>query len=696
MTTAIPLNPLPNQFSLADYRVDTTRGELSLNGQTIAIEPKVMEVLILLSQCQGQVVSQEKIFAAVWPNSIFSPSSVQRCITVLRKSLGDDAKQQKYIVTHPKRGYSLKVPIGFLAPVVPVSPNAKKRRPAPLIALTFGLLLLALTVWTMYGASPSPQKDTFVVGELTPLTASQNNEHFGRMSRDNRYLAFIRSTAGGKQSVWLKELSSQQQMELTVPSGEPLQSLAWSTDSKALMYVEQTGSSFRLNRLTLNAPDNLFVTGQKLKPTPILSLSDLKYISPIYWSASNEIVYIGWQSEHGILYRHNLTTGEHHQLLAHSPEFSPYALTVSDDGQHIALAGFNPAMETLVQRFAPQDNTRTALAHFPPGLYELAWHPSNNSLLVSDGQQLTLLSLDGSQLPINFGNIAPLHSPHFSHHGQGISFTREITDADIWHLPLNDSLRTPTTPLIDSNTRDRSPSLSASGEHLAFISERAGHSQLFVHDINTASQRLVYANEDRNQNMTTPQWSPDDRQLAIAADGQLQVIDMTNGTRRSIPTTVYIDQGLQWFHHQDAVLVDYLEDGIRWFGRLELHDGQLEPIQQAHRYQGLLTPDDTLLLVNKTGITNPQGNELLPPLSQGQSIHQAISKTEGIYYSVQEEDRHELWFVSHSSGEKHQVPTLIRQLPAHVSFDIDPEGQSLLLEQQQINMDILLLRSAKK
>ena len=51
-----------------------------------------MDVLHTLNLNKGEVVSQEVIFAKVWPNATYNPSSVQRCIALLRKALQEDAK----------------------------------------------------------------------------------------------------------------------------------------------------------------------------------------------------------------------------------------------------------------------------------------------------------------------------------------------------------------------------------------------------------------------------------------------------------------------------------------------------------------------------------------------------------------------------------------------------------------------------
>ena len=99
---------------MGEWRVDVTRCQITSVGKTRTLEPKVMDVLQYLARHQGKVLSQEQIYSAIWPHSIFTPGSLQRCIRLLRIAFGEDAHNAKYIVTHPKRGYSLELPIEYL------------------------------------------------------------------------------------------------------------------------------------------------------------------------------------------------------------------------------------------------------------------------------------------------------------------------------------------------------------------------------------------------------------------------------------------------------------------------------------------------------------------------------------------------------------------------------------------------------
>jgi DNA-binding winged helix-turn-helix (wHTH) protein/TolB-like protein len=69
------------------------------------IEPMVMNVFVVLASHSGSVVTRDQLVDAVWEGRPQSDEVITRCISALRRSLGDDAKTPKYIETLQKRGY---------------------------------------------------------------------------------------------------------------------------------------------------------------------------------------------------------------------------------------------------------------------------------------------------------------------------------------------------------------------------------------------------------------------------------------------------------------------------------------------------------------------------------------------------------------------------------------------------------------
>lgn len=102
---------LQSGFQLEDVRVEPSNGRLIRAGESIEIEPKVMALLCLLAEAGGETVSRDEIGEKVWPGVIVNEDSLSRVVWKLRRALGDEARDAKFIVTVPKRGYRLGVEV---------------------------------------------------------------------------------------------------------------------------------------------------------------------------------------------------------------------------------------------------------------------------------------------------------------------------------------------------------------------------------------------------------------------------------------------------------------------------------------------------------------------------------------------------------------------------------------------------------
>ena len=70
-----------------------------------------MDVLAYLAGDSGRVVAKEELLTAVWGGAFVEEGALSQAIHSLRKALGDDARQPRYIQTIPKRGYRLVAPV---------------------------------------------------------------------------------------------------------------------------------------------------------------------------------------------------------------------------------------------------------------------------------------------------------------------------------------------------------------------------------------------------------------------------------------------------------------------------------------------------------------------------------------------------------------------------------------------------------
>ena len=94
------------------FTVDPREGTVVGPGGTVRLEPKVMEVLSVLSRHPGRVVSRDELLDAVWPGVVVTEHTLSRCIYQLRHEVGKIGNEPGHahynpIETLPKRGYRL-------------------------------------------------------------------------------------------------------------------------------------------------------------------------------------------------------------------------------------------------------------------------------------------------------------------------------------------------------------------------------------------------------------------------------------------------------------------------------------------------------------------------------------------------------------------------------------------------------------
>lgn len=145
-------------YDLGDCIFHAEHGELhsKITHKIVPIEKKVAQVFQCLAQAEGEVVTREAIFSQVWPKVIASDDSLNRCISVLRKTF-KKFDHGLAITTHPKVGFNLVYParcdIECLAKPTMESPNAIAQslthfNTKPLIWL-MSFVLTITTIWQL-------------------------------------------------------------------------------------------------------------------------------------------------------------------------------------------------------------------------------------------------------------------------------------------------------------------------------------------------------------------------------------------------------------------------------------------------------------------------------------------------------------------------------------------------------------------
>jgi DNA-binding winged helix-turn-helix (wHTH) protein len=105
-----------SRFRFGVFEVDVHAGELRQQGIKINLQEQPFQVLALLLECPGEVVTREELQRRLWSDDTFVDfdRSLNKAINRLREALEDAADSPRFIETLPKRGYR------FIAPVEPL------------------------------------------------------------------------------------------------------------------------------------------------------------------------------------------------------------------------------------------------------------------------------------------------------------------------------------------------------------------------------------------------------------------------------------------------------------------------------------------------------------------------------------------------------------------------------------------------
>src|SRR5581483_3179640 len=234
-------------YEFGEFRVETSSFRLLKAGQPVALEPKALELLIFLIENNNQMLGKTDILNAVWGDAFVTENALSREIALLRKALGDDSKQPKYIETVQGRGYrfiaAVKEPaanrdagpepapprdIAQSTPGVAHTPWFKKRS-VRITGISAAVLVFAsLVFWWQSTAGNS-------VRRKSQVTFSAGLDIYPTFSPDGNSLAYC-SDASGKFEIYVRQLApGGTELAVTSDGGQNV-APAWSPNGQWLAY----------------------------------------------------------------------------------------------------------------------------------------------------------------------------------------------------------------------------------------------------------------------------------------------------------------------------------------------------------------------------------------------------------------------------------------------------------------------------
>lgn len=118
--TLVRIVPLPSQtvrrYRFGVFEVDALTGELRRRGVRVRLKAQPFQLLLLLLEKRGELVTREEICATLWPDGTFVDfeHGVNSAVNRVREALGDSAANPRFVETLARRGYRFVAPIEAL------------------------------------------------------------------------------------------------------------------------------------------------------------------------------------------------------------------------------------------------------------------------------------------------------------------------------------------------------------------------------------------------------------------------------------------------------------------------------------------------------------------------------------------------------------------------------------------------------
>ena len=176
----------------AGFEVDLSAREVRKNGERLPLQNQPFQILQMLLERPGEVVTREEIRSRIWPADTFVDfeHSVNTAVKKLRQALGDRAENPVFVETLPRQGFRFIASIEKPANPVPASPQIldalappSRNRPVLVIAVVLALAVAGGTVFLfpniMRRGSFSPNTmRSIAVLPLVNLSSDPNEEYF--------------------------------------------------------------------------------------------------------------------------------------------------------------------------------------------------------------------------------------------------------------------------------------------------------------------------------------------------------------------------------------------------------------------------------------------------------------------------------------------------------------------------------------
>jgi Tol biopolymer transport system component/DNA-binding winged helix-turn-helix (wHTH) protein len=563
---------LPSLIRFGAYEADLHSGELRKSGIRLKIQDRPFQILAILLEHPGLVVTREQLQKRLWPEDTFVDfeHGLNTAINKLRDALSDEADNPRFIETLPKRGYRFiapasasaaprahlhtvapaNAPTPFPSPATsPANPSdissasfaiaAKHRLSASLAASAMLLLCAALLAAAYFflryrGAAESSEI------RIAPLNGLPR-EGDAAFSPDGNQVAFLwAGEKGGFAHIYVSQIGAADSPRQITRTGEGTFEFApvWSPDGR---YIAFFRFSEREKDLAIYVTAALGGSERRL-----YKVNSYRKVDALDWSTDGK--YLAFSdsaspSEASQIFLLSLDTLEVHPLTSPprgtlgdtTPAFSP-------DGKSLAFVRDTlDVREIYVLPLPGGSPTQITFDH--ADIQGITWTPESDKLIFASSRQgqtsLWRISASGGtpqRLPIAGAGWAM--RPALNRKGNRLAYTSVTYSSSLWRASLTPDHKVirPLEIFITSTGLEEGPQYSPDGKHIVFQSTRTGYHEIWRADADGSNpiQLTHFA-----KNLTgTPRWSPDSRWISFdsrpAGHSEVFVINAEGGQPRQV------------------------------------------------------------------------------------------------------------------------------------------------------------------
>jgi Tol biopolymer transport system component/DNA-binding winged helix-turn-helix (wHTH) protein len=563
-------------FSFAEIDVREREFCIVKNGEFLPVEPRAFRVLLVLLRNPQKLISKEELLDAVWGDVAVSENSLTRSIALLRKVLGDDTHEPRYIATVPTVGYRFLCDVqvsedGFVpgpvsgitephAQPVPPTPVAEKFRPHPkrgpvIIAACFLCALLTLgwfanEKWRVTAPSSTVQRG------LARLTFDEGLQTGSTWSPDGRTIAYS-SDRGGKYQIWVQQIGGGDPIQITTGPGQNWQP-DWSPDGKYIAYrSEEDGGGIYIMPALGGAGEHRKIVSYGYYPrwspdgSRILFQSGLGFVWEKFYVVGldgglpREIL-TDLGQDHGAIFATWHPDGKRITAWTfYGNPFPIYSGATPNFSTEPVEGG--PAIES---RFPPELQKQIEAVEAGPGMAEwrmdfrFAWSPSGKAIFFERSfrgarnvwrmtvDPVTLQPTKVERLTTSPGLVGEFS---ISPDGSRLAFTGERQQIRAWAFPFDANhghVSGPGEPITTAGVEAWSVNLSRDGKKLAFWGDRDGQIGTWERSLPNGREEPLVAGDSYFR--AAPIWSPDgkraayNRQPTFSCEGQVVVWSSDN------------------------------------------------------------------------------------------------------------------------------------------------------------------------